>query len=103
MQFDPFEIVGIWKLTSEKSDELISFQPDGTYRIYYEVPFRLIEIGEWQIMKNKLMLFYCNTKISCKINFLKGNKLEFLHLSDSKSVIKDNYEKINHLNILSTT
>ncbi len=96
MKFDPFELLGTWKLTSEKSEELISFKPNGTYRIYYEVPFRLIELGEWQIIKDKLTLMCCNTNISCKINFLKGNKLEFVHFSEYKTIIKDNYIKIKY-------
>lgn len=96
MYFDPFELVGTWKLTSENSEELISFKPDGTYHIYYEVPFRLIELGEWQIMKDRLILMYCNANISCKINVLKGNQLEFIHLSEYKTIIKDNYIRIKH-------
>jgi len=95
MRFDPFDILGTWQLTSEKSAELLSFKPDGTYRIYYEVPFRLIELGEWLIFKNKLILFYNNTKISCKINHLKNNQMEFIHLSDSQKIITDNYKRIS--------
>lgn len=95
MRFDPFDILGTWQLTSEKSAELLSFKPDGTYRIYYEVPFRLIELGEWQIFHNKLTLFYSNTKISYKINFLIENQMEFIHLSESQKIIKDNYKRIN--------
>lgn len=95
MNFDPFDILGTWKLTSENSSELLKFKPDGTYHIYYEVPFRLIELGEWQILKNKLILFYSNTKISCKINLLIDNRMEFIHLSESQKIIKDNYKRIN--------
>ena len=95
MNFDPFDILGTWKLTSENSSELLKFNPDGTYRIYYEVPFRLIELGEWQILKNKLILFYSNTKISCKINLLIDNQMEYIHLSESQKIIKDNYKRIN--------
>lgn len=95
MLFDPFEIIGIWKLTSERSEELLCFKPDGTYRIYYEVPFRIIELGQWQIFKNRLVLLCSNTRVSCKINFLKDNKMEFSHLSEVKKTIKDKYIKIN--------
>jgi len=94
MNFDPFDILGAWKLTSENSNEILKFNPDGTYRIYYEIPFRLIELGEWQIFHNKLTLFYSNTKISCKINFLIENQMEFIHLSEAQKIITDNYKRI---------
>jgi hypothetical protein len=95
MDFNPFEILGTWKLISENSSELLKFNPDGTYYIYYEIPFRLIELGEWQILKNKLILFYGNSKISCKINCLKDKRMEFVHLSETQKIIKDNYKRIN--------
>ncbi|MCB9335340.1 MAG: hypothetical protein H6586_04275 [Flavobacteriales bacterium] len=96
MKFDPFELVGTWKLTSEESEELLSFKPNGTYRIYYEVPFRLIELGEWQILKDKLTLICCNTYVNCRINYLNENQLEFIHLSESRLIIKDNYIKVKN-------
>ena len=95
MNFDPFDILGTWKLTSENSSELLKFKPDGTYHIYYEVPFRLIELGEWKMYNNKLMLFYSNTDIICKITQLTGNDMEFIHLSEYQELIKDNYKHIN--------
>jgi len=96
MSFDPFDIIGTWGLTSETSSELLKFNPDGTYCIYYEVPFRLIELGEWKIYNNnKLILLYGNTKISCKITWLAGKNMEFMHLSEYKKLIKDNYKRIN--------
>lgn len=96
MSFDPFDIIGTWKLTSETSSELLKFNTDGTYCIYYEVPFRLIELGEWKIYNsNILMLFYSNTDIICKITQLTGNDMEFTHLSEYHKLIKDNYKRIN--------
>lgn len=95
MNFDPFDILGTWKLTSENSSELLKFNTDGTYCIYYEVPFRLIELGEWKMYNNKLMLFYSNTDIICKITQLTGNDMEFTHLSEYQELIKDNYKRIN--------
>lgn len=96
MNFDPFDLVGTWKLTSENSEELLSFKPNGTYRIYYEVPFRLIELGEWIINRDRLIMMCCNSKISCKINSLNKRQLEFIHLSESNQLVKDHYKRINN-------
>ncbi|MCB0401344.1 MAG: hypothetical protein KDD41_04625 [Flavobacteriales bacterium] len=96
MNFDPFDLVGTWKLTSENSEELLSFKPNGTYRIYYEVPFRLIELGEWIINRDRLEMMCCNARVSCKINHLSPYQLEFIHLSESEAIIKDHYIRINN-------
>ncbi len=96
MNFNPFNLIGTWKLISEQSEELLNFNSNGTYRIYYEVPFRMIELGEWKILNNNLVMICCNAHISCTISYLKENTLEFIHLSETRSIIKDNYIKVKN-------
>ena len=92
--YNPFDILGIWKLTSEKSEELMAFLPNGVYRIYYEIPFRMIEMGEWSIINGSLIRTVSKIDIAEKILTLRQKKLVLEPPGEHEFSA---YEKVEHL------
>lgn len=92
--YNPFDILGTWRLTSENSDELIAFMSDGVYRIYYEIPFRMIEMGEWSINNGWLILSKSKIDICSRIVQLENQHLVLIHKGENAEEVYDSFAKV---------
>ncbi|MFT5860335.1 MAG: hypothetical protein ACI865_002445 [Flavobacteriaceae bacterium] len=95
--FDPFNILGRWKLTSEKSDELLRFLGDGTYCVYFQNPFRMIEIGNWSIRNGDLIMLASNVELSSSIIYLDAKLLSLNYPYENEKKVLHTYAKLDEL------
>lgn len=91
---DYFDIIGVWRLTSEDSEELIDFRSDGQYFIFYRHPFRIIEVGEWLIDHENLVLFASNVEVTSRIISLTEKELELSRPGEFADRLSDSFVKI---------
>ncbi|PHR33142.1 MAG: hypothetical protein COA38_05470 [Fluviicola sp.] len=91
---NPFYILGTWKLTSEESEELLQFLGDGSYRIYYRNPFRMIELGNWLIRDESLVMCISNVELSSSITRLENDVLSLKHKDENEKIVHDSFRKV---------
>jgi hypothetical protein len=91
---DFFLLVGRWTLTSEFSTELLRFLDDGSYRIYYEQPYRLIEVGDWSVSYPLLIMSKNGFSVNCKIESLLHDQLILSHRDENDQLLTIKYKRI---------
>lgn len=91
---DLFSLIGTWHITSEVSEEHLRFLSDGSYRIFYEMPFRMIEVGDWSVHFPLLFMTKDGIAVKSKIVSLTSSELVLSHLDEHKHTIVINYKRV---------